>query len=304
MIDPFQALVAQIALAAASEQGFALAGANALVAHGLLTRPTEDVDLFSPEPGGPGRVFEAVRDALLNEGFTVQVTRAPAENAGEFAQLHVSRASRTTQVDLGRDWRAHKAVVLDIGPVLHLDDAVASKVTALLGRGLARDYIDVAAALDHDRYPRRRLLQLAFMRDPGLRVLDVALAAQRLDQLPDSRFVRYKLDPDQVRNVRARFSDWPRDSGADQSAQAAHDAAHRTEPSPAQRAAAAYPVPLDQALGQAGPAPPPTPSAPPPDPQLPRRPLPSQTVRPPPSNDRLAGSVPARRTGHQSIGSW
>lgn len=267
MIDPFQALVAQIALAAASEHGFALAGANALVAHGLLTRPTQDVDLFSPEPGGPCRVLEAVRDALLNEGFTVHVTQAPAENAGEFAQLHVTRASQTTQVDLGRDWRAHKAVALDIGPVLHLDGAVASKVTALLGRGLARDYIDVAAALDHDRYPRRRLLQLAFMRDPGLRVLDVALAAQRLDQLPDSRFGRYKLDPDQVRNVRARFSDWPRDGDADQIAQAAHDAAHRTEQSPAQRAAAAYPVPLNQALGQAGPAPP-TPSAPPPNPQV------------------------------------
>jgi hypothetical protein len=265
MIDPFQARVAQLVLAAAAGQGFALAGGNALVAHGLLARPTEDVDLFTPEPGGPGHVLEAVVDALVSDGFAVHLTRAPAENAGEFAQLHVTRDGQTTQVDLGRDWRAHEAVILDIGPVLHLDDAVASKVTALLGRGLARDFIDVAAALD--RYPRRRLLQLAFERDPGLRVLDVALAAQRLDQLPDSRFSRYKLDPDQVQNVRARFSDWPRDSATDQIAQAAHDAAHRTGQSPAQRAAAAYPIAIDQAHGQAGPAPPP-PSAPPPDPEL------------------------------------
>jgi hypothetical protein len=114
--------------------------------------------------------------------------------------------------------------------VLHLDDAVASKVTALLGRGLARDYIDVAAL---DRYPLRRLLQLAFERDPGLRVLDVALAAQRLDQLPDSRFGRYGLDPNQVLSVRAHFADWPRDSAADQIAQAAHGAAHRPEPTAA-----------------------------------------------------------------------
>lgn len=146
-----------------------------------------------------------------------------------------------------------------------LDDAVASKVTALLGRGLARDYIDVAAALD--RYPRRRLLQLTFERDPGLRVLDVALAAQRLDQLPDGRFGRYGLDPDQVLIVRAHFADWPRDSTVDQIAQAAHDAAHRRDRSAAQLAAAAYPVPLDQVLGQPGP-PPPTPPAPSPDPQL------------------------------------
>jgi len=225
------------------------------------------VDLFSPEPGGPGRVFEAVRDALLCEGFTVLVSRAPADNAGEFAQLHVTRDGQRTQVDLGRDWRAHEAVVLDIGPVLHLDDAVSSKVTALLGRGLARDYIDVAAALSQNLYSRPRLLQLAFTRDPGLRVLDVGLAAQRLDRLPDSSFGRYELDPDQVRDMRAKFSDWPRGGDADPIAQAAHDAAHRPEPTPAQRASAAYPVPLDQALGQAVAAPP-LPSAPPPNPRV------------------------------------
>ncbi len=79
MIDPFQARVAQLALAAAAGQGFALAGGNALVAHGLLARPTEDVDLFTPEAGGPGRVFQAVRDALVSDGFAVHVTRAPGE---------------------------------------------------------------------------------------------------------------------------------------------------------------------------------------------------------------------------------
>ena len=41
----------------------------------------------------------------------------------------------------------------------------------------------------------------------------------------DGRVVRYKLDPDQVQNVRGRFSDWPRDGAADQIKEAAHDAA-------------------------------------------------------------------------------
>jgi hypothetical protein len=95
----------------------------------------------------------------------VQITRGCSDEEAEFAQLHVSRGGQTTQLDLGRDWQAHEGVTLDIGPVLHLDDAVGAKVTALIGRGLARDYIDVAAALI--RYPRRRLLELAFQRDPG-----------------------------------------------------------------------------------------------------------------------------------------
>ena len=189
------------------------------------------MDLFTPEPGGPAHVLKAVVDAVVSDGFAVPVTRAPAENAGEFAQLHVTRDGQTTQVDLGRDWRAHEAVVLDIGPVLHLDNAVASKVTALLGRGQARDYIDVAAALD-GRYPRRRLLQLAFERGPGLRVLDVALAAQRLDQLPDDRFGRYGLDPDQVLIVRTHFADWPGDSTADQGAPSSASSGTPARPAP------------------------------------------------------------------------
>jgi Nucleotidyl transferase AbiEii toxin, Type IV TA system len=224
-VEPFKARVAQLALAAAAAEGFALAGGNALAAHGILSRPTQDVDLFSPQPGGTGRVLDSVVAALIADGFEVKVVRGSAEPGADFAQLHVSCGGETTQLGLGRDWRAHDAVTLDIGPVLHLDDAVGAKVTALLGRGLARDYIDVGAALT--RYPRQRLLEMAFQRDPGLRVLDVALAAQRLDHLPDEQFGRYDLNAEQIDELRRRFADWPRDSGADQLAQRAHDLTHQ-----------------------------------------------------------------------------
>lgn len=109
-LDPFQARVAQVAFGAAAAHGFALAGGNALAAHGLLSRPTEDVDLFTPQPGGPGRVLETVRAALEADGFTVQVIRSPTDHDGEFAQLQVSRSDRTTQLDLARDWRACELV--------------------------------------------------------------------------------------------------------------------------------------------------------------------------------------------------
>lgn len=45
-LDQVRAEVARLALDAAAA-GFALAGGNALVAHGLLERRTHDVDLFS-----------------------------------------------------------------------------------------------------------------------------------------------------------------------------------------------------------------------------------------------------------------
>jgi hypothetical protein len=224
-VEPFQARVAQLALDAAAVHGFALAGGNALAAHGLLSRPTEDVDLFTPLPGGPGQVVVAVEAALTADGFDVQVVRSPADHGGEFAQLQVSREGRKTQLDLGRDWRAHDAVTLEIGPVLHLDDAVGSKFTALLGRGLPRDYIDVAASLS--RFSRSRLLELAFERDPGLRVDDVALAMMRLDRLGNEPFQLYGLRPEDVNALRQRFEDWPRESAVDEEALAAHQRHHQ-----------------------------------------------------------------------------
>ncbi|MGI8535926.1 MAG: hypothetical protein ACR2K2_05390 [Mycobacteriales bacterium] len=200
-------------------------------------------------------MIEAIQTALTGDGFQVRLLRATQD--GDFAELQVSRHGQITQLDLGRDWRAHQAVTLDIGPVLHLDDAVGSKTTALLGRALPRDYIDIAAALS--RYPRRKLLELAFDRDRGLRVVDVALAAQRLDRLDDELFLPYLRQLGEVADLREKFADWPRNPAHDATAQAAYDTAHRPDRSAVQPAAAAYPVPLDQALQhQPGPPPPPT----------------------------------------------
>jgi hypothetical protein len=92
-IDPFQEDVARIALAAADAHGFALAGGNALVAHGVLERKTEDIDLFSPEPGGPGAVAAAVCDALV-AGNIAEVVRPPEAHQGEFARLEVTPGGR------------------------------------------------------------------------------------------------------------------------------------------------------------------------------------------------------------------
>jgi hypothetical protein len=49
--NEFQAEVARVALAAARDHGFALAGGNGLAAHGIISRPTHDVDLFTAAPG-------------------------------------------------------------------------------------------------------------------------------------------------------------------------------------------------------------------------------------------------------------
>ena len=235
-VEAFQAEVAWTALAAIGGQGFALAGAGALIAHGLVDRPTQDLDLFSPLPGGAGQVTAALQQALHEAGFEVTVDSTHTVTGGDFARLEVTRGDRTVQIDLGRDWRQHPPVLLAVGPVLHLDDAVGNKVDAMIGRGLPRDYLDVAAALR--RYDRGQLLELGFRRDPGLRVADVALSMHNLDQLSDIDFDYYHLTPEQTATARRAFADWPRAPGHDRQGERAHTQAQHSPAPPA-------PVPPD-----------------------------------------------------------
>jgi hypothetical protein len=105
--------------------------------------------------------------------------------------------------------RGHQPVIMDIGPVLDLDDVVAAKVAALASRAAERDYADTAAALDRG-YSIGQLIGLAQALDPGLTEQDFADAGRRLDRLDDEAFTRYSLGPHDVARIRERFAAWPR----------------------------------------------------------------------------------------------
>lgn len=47
-------------------------GGNALLAHGIITRPTQDVDLFTDQEHGVEHAGAAVEAALRQAGFTAQ----------------------------------------------------------------------------------------------------------------------------------------------------------------------------------------------------------------------------------------
>jgi hypothetical protein len=63
--------IAAIALRAAARHGFALAGGNALITHGMIDRYTEDVDLFTDQPSGVEDAAGAVEAVLRDAGFDV-----------------------------------------------------------------------------------------------------------------------------------------------------------------------------------------------------------------------------------------
>jgi Nucleotidyl transferase AbiEii toxin, Type IV TA system len=207
-VDPFYREVAQVALAVAGKHGFVLGGGVAWLVNGLVQRPTEDVDLFTDTACGVVAAAGQVSAALVAAGFEVareqqdELFEGMAEDLQEFLVTADGRALRLTLCRLDR----HRApVVMDLGPVMHLDDLVATKVAALVNRREVRDYIDVAAALE--RYPLARVLELAHAADPALEPADIAEAGRYLDRLDDARFAVYGVDAGQVR---ARLRVWPR----------------------------------------------------------------------------------------------
>lgn len=76
--------VASVALQAAAGHGFALGGGNALLAHGVIARPTQDVDLFTDHEHGVEAAAGGVEAALRAAGFSTDRQDEVAELADIF----------------------------------------------------------------------------------------------------------------------------------------------------------------------------------------------------------------------------
>jgi len=215
-ISELQREVATIALRTAARHGFALAGGNALIAHGIVDRPTDDVDLFSDQETAVTAAAEAVERALRQAGFEAE-RRAQAgrlkdifygmgEGLAEW--IITAPGGQQTMLQMAYFDRTRGPVTMDLGPVLDLEDLAGSKVCALASRVEPRDYIDTAAALR--RYDVGQLIGFARRLDPGLEDRDFADAGRQLDRMPDGVFARYGLAAQDVARLRDQFAAWPR----------------------------------------------------------------------------------------------
>jgi hypothetical protein len=215
-IDELQREVATIALRTAARHGFALAGGNALIAHGIVDRPTDDVDLFSDQETAVTAAADAVEAALREAGFEAErrdqtggleeIFYGMGEGLAEW--IITAPGGQQTMLQMAYFDRTRGPVTMDVGPVLDLEDLAGSKVCALASRVEPRDYIDTAAALQ--RYNAGQLISFARRLDPGLEDRDFADAGAQLDRMPDGVFTRYGLSPADVARLREEFTAWPR----------------------------------------------------------------------------------------------
>ena len=208
--------VAAIALRAAAPHGFALGGGNALIAHGITERPTQDVDVFSDEHGGVEAAADAVEAALRDAGLGTErrdksggltdIFYGMGEGLAEW--IVTAPGGEQMMLQMAYFDRARRPVIMDVGPVLDLEDVVGGKVCALASRAEPRDYLDTAAALE--RYGIEQVIGFARRLDPGLTDRDFADAGRRLDQWGDGVFVPFGLSPQDIARLRERFAAWPR----------------------------------------------------------------------------------------------
>ena len=215
-VDKLHRKVASVALRAAARHGFALGGGNALIAYGVVNRPTEDVDLFTDRENGVRAAAAGVEAALEAAGYRAERQDKTSGlpdvfyGMGDGLAEWVITAPGGDRVGLQMAYfrRSRKPSRMSVGPVVDLEDALGGKVSALATRISETDYFDVAAALG--RYAPDQLMHFALRVDPGLTRHDFADAGRRLDRFSDRRLIGAGLSPEAVVLIRERFASWPR----------------------------------------------------------------------------------------------
>lgn len=168
--------IARVALKALEPYGFALAGSGSIREHGLTDRPTEDIDLFTVMKYESS--FSDAVTAATNAISELDLQASVIRQSKSFARIEMTTGdNRVLNIDMAVDWRQFPPTRLEIGNVLNMDDAVASKISALYSRAEPRDYLDVDAIRLSGKYSDDALLSIAANFDPGF---DIAMFAQRL----------------------------------------------------------------------------------------------------------------------------
>jgi hypothetical protein len=174
------------------------------------------VDLFSDRPGGvlaaAGQVEAALQAAGLmaerRDQFEDLADIFPGMGEGLAEWIVTAPGGEQMMLQMAYFDRGREPVMMDMGPVLDIEDVAGGKVCALAGRVEPRDYADTAAMLG--TFSPVELIALARRLDPGLTDRDFADAGQRLDQMPDEVFSSIGLSRDDVAALREQFAPWPR----------------------------------------------------------------------------------------------
>jgi Nucleotidyl transferase AbiEii toxin, Type IV TA system len=203
MFDEEHALMVKIALPVCTQYGLALAGGYAVKAHGLTSRPSDDVDFATASSTSAEVIICALAAAYQDAGFEVEVLQGDDRKG----HLYVNFPGGRQRVDLLKEPLRFPPVMMSFGPVVALGDSIAMKMSALADRGLPRDVIDVYAAKDLFGEAELVAMARAMLGDD----FDLATLRDQLDRaatFEDASFERYGCDETLILAMRTWAQDW------------------------------------------------------------------------------------------------
>lgn len=186
--------------------GFALAGSGAVREHGLIARPTKDIDLFcSPQSEeGFGKAVDKLLEGLEGLGYDILVSR----RNNTFLAASLSKDGLNIDLDMGIDYRSYPPAYLSVGPVLDIKDAVANKACAMFSRGEARDYLDLDSILKNGPFAESEILALAAENDPGLTPELFAASLKQVENLQPEQVAPYQITASELQAIKTRLAQW------------------------------------------------------------------------------------------------
>ncbi|MEV6741028.1 nucleotidyl transferase AbiEii/AbiGii toxin family protein [Streptomyces sp. NPDC051104] len=207
LAEPHRRLLADV-LAVGAPYPLVLAGGDAVRAHGLVDRPSRDVDVATESAVPMEEIASAVRAGLDELGWTVR----PLGTDPLAARLGVTEPSTGEECELQvlKEALWHPPVVTELGLTISLEDVVGMKVRALADRGFARDLIDVHAASDRFSHPELEELARRHAGDT-FDLTDLQARLTGAEWLDDSQFAAYGLDETAIAQLRRWAQQWADD---------------------------------------------------------------------------------------------
>jgi hypothetical protein len=182
------------------ERGFFLTGGGALVGFHLHHRLTDDLDLFTLDPAAFERGTHVIRDVGVRLDARVEVR----QDAPGFRRYALERTDGTLIVDLVLDRVPQvNPRKLEKDGILYdsVDEILANKLTALVGRAEERDLVDVYFIEQHG-YRVENALAAALRKDGGCTPATVAWALSQWE-IPDGASLPAQVEPALLRTFLA-----------------------------------------------------------------------------------------------------
>lgn len=199
-LSQFQVALATLFFSLSESAGFLLAGGGALIAHGIVPRPTEDLDFFTARQlGKVDAASEALIAAVTTQGWSANLRRF-----GEDFQRWEITGPEVVLIDLAVDSPPTAVPTVTIaGPTFAPTELAVRKTLALFGRAEPRDFVDVYAL--NQRFDRADTVRAATEADPGFDLTVFAQALRSHQRIIDKDFPDIGVS---IAQIRTYFTAW------------------------------------------------------------------------------------------------